>query len=198
MLVMCTTWLPGPINDSRARVHRKTINTLTSNCMTQSSSVVSENGLLMRSPALWISPSSCSFSDKTPETAWETSARSVSVVYQCSSPGWSAEKVANSACRFCLLRPFAASRFVRCCPALSLANWSLETEPPFSARSVATFCKACVNTATETSPKLNASPTVAAPNEYVPVVVSGFLIHKDWVKLEMAGKLLLLLSWMRD
>ena len=62
-----------------------------------------------------------------------------------------------------MIRPLAASRLVFWAAALSFENWSLDTEPPFSARRVATFCRACVNTATETSPSSNAPPVVADP-----------------------------------
>ena len=66
-----------------------------------------------------------------------------------------------------IIRPLAASRLVFWAAALSFENWSLDTEPPFSARRVATFCSAWVNTATETSPSSNAAPVVADPNEKV-------------------------------
>ena len=54
---------------------------------------------------MWISPWSCSFCGKTPAIAWETSATSVPVECQCSSPGWSAEKAINSGYKGCRLSP---------------------------------------------------------------------------------------------
>ena len=85
----------------------------------------------------------------------------------CTSMLYFARRVLSDAMSTSMIRPFAASRLVFCAAALSFENWSLETEPPFSARSVATFCSACVKTATETSPSSNAAPVVADPNENV-------------------------------
>ena len=64
----------------QAHVSNGIQNTFASNCINKSSSDVSEKGLLMSSPALWISPSSCSLSGKTPAIAFDTNVRSVAVV----------------------------------------------------------------------------------------------------------------------
>ena len=68
----------------------------------------------------------------------------------CTSMLYFAKRVLSDAMSTSMIRPLAASRLVFCAAALSFENWSLETDPPFSARRVATFCSACVKTATET------------------------------------------------
>ena len=91
----------------------------------------------------------------------------------CTSMLYFARRVLSDAMSTSMIRPFAASRLVFCAAALSFENWSLETDPPFSARRVATFCSACVKTATETSPSSNAAPVLQIRmNEY-----SHFLPH---------------------
>ena len=60
----------------------------------------------------------------------------------CTSMLYFANRVLSDAMSTSMIRPFAASRLVFYSEALSLENWSLETDPPFSARRVATFCSA--------------------------------------------------------
>ena len=83
----------------------------------------------------------------------------------CTSMLYFARRVLSDAMSTSMIRPFAASRLVFCAAALSFENWSLETDPPFSARSVATFCSACVKTATETSASSRCGTYGCRPNE---------------------------------
>ena len=91
-----------------------------------------------------------------------------------------AKRVLSDAMSTSIIRPLAASRLVFCAAALSFENWSLETDPPFSARRVATFCSACVKTATETSPKSNAPQRLRNQRRTVPPVAPSwkfFTVH---------------------
>ena len=57
----------------------------------------------------------------------------------CTRMLYFASRVLSEAISTSMIRPFAASKLVFCAAALSFENWSLETDPQFSARRVATF-----------------------------------------------------------
>ena len=51
----------------------------------------------------------------------------------CTNILYFASRVLSEAISTSMIRPFAASKFVRCAAALSFENWRRDTEPPFSA-----------------------------------------------------------------